>query len=245
MLRVGEGFIRHLRLQRHKVPDFTRYPFAIPAIAAIDELPLDPRITIFVGENGSGKSTLIEGIALAGRFGPEGGTRNIHVATQSSESDLHKYLMLVRGARREKAGFFLRAESLFNVATQVDALDLREYGWESLHAKSHGEGFLWLLENRFRPNGLYILDEPEAALSPQRQLSALAIIHRLIRAGCQFVLATHSPILMAYPDALIYRLDAQGIAPTRFEDTEHYTVMRSFLLQPQSFLKHLFDDEPA
>jgi predicted ATPase len=233
------GYLRAIRLLRDKVPDFARYPFSIPAVAALGELPLDPRVTIFVGENGSGKSTLIEAIALAAGFGPEGGTRNIHVATQSSESRLHECLMLVREARREKSGFFLRAESLFNVATKIDELGLGGYGWESLHEKSHGESFLWLLQNRFRPNGLYILDEPEAALSPQRQLSALAIMHDLVSNGCQFVMATHSPILLAYPGALIYKLDEHGLARTTYEETEHYTVTRSFLMRPESFLRHL------
>jgi predicted ATPase len=246
---LQRGFLRAIRLMRDKVPDFTKYPFAIPAVAALDELPLDPRVTMFVGENGSGKSTLIEAIALAARFGPEGGTRNIRFTTQSSESKLHECLVLVREARREKGGFFLRAESLFNVATRVDDLGLQQFGWESLHEKSHGESFLWLLQNRFRPNGLYILDEPEAALSPQRQLSALAIMHDLIGAGCQFVMATHSPILMAYPGALIYKLDNNGIARTAYEETEHYTVTRTFLMHPESFLKHLMpktddQDEP-
>ena len=244
MVPPREGFIREVKLQRDKVASFDRYPFAIPAVARLHQLPLDPQVTILVGENGSGKSTLIEAIALAARFGPEGGTRNIHVATQSSESELHQHLMLVRGARREKSGFFLRAESLFNVATRVDDLGLGEYGWESLHQKSHGEAFLWLLQNRFRPNGLYILDEPEAALSPKRQLAALAIMHDLVEHGSQFIMATHSPILMAYPGALIYRLDGDGLAPTRFEETEHYTVTRSFLLRPESFLKHLFESNP-
>jgi predicted ATPase len=123
------GFLRAIRLLRDKVPDFTRYPFSIPAVAALDELPLDPRVTIFVGENGSGKSTLIEAIALAARFGPEGGTKSIRFATQSSESELHRFLILVREARREKSGFFLRAESLFNVATRVDDLGLQQFGW--------------------------------------------------------------------------------------------------------------------
>lgn len=227
---------------RAEVPDFGKYPFSIPAVAGLDRLRLDPQMTIFVGENGSGKSTLVEAIALAAGFGPEGGTRNLHVSTQSSESELHSYLRLVRGARREKSGFFLRAESLFNVATRVDQLGLGDYGWESLHEKSHGESFLWLIENRFRPNGLYILDEPEAALSPQRQLSALVIMRRLIEAGCQFVMATHSPILMAYPGALIYRLDDTGLAPVSYEETEHFSVTRNFLLHRESFLKELMKD---
>jgi predicted ATPase len=219
------GFVREVALMRAEVPDFGKYPFSIPAVAGLDRLRLDPQMTIFVGENGSGKSTLVEAIALAAGFGPEGGTRNLHVSTQSSESELHSYLRLVRGA-----------------ATRVDQLGLGDYGWESLHEKSHGESFLWLIENRFRPNGLYILDEPEAALSPQRQLSALVIMRRLIEAGCQFVMATHSPILMAYPGALIYRLDDTGLAPVSYEETEHFSVTRNFLLHRESFLKELMKD---
>jgi predicted ATPase len=246
MMVVGisdPGFVREVVLERDEVVDFAKYPFNIPAVAGLERLRLDPRITILVGENGSGKSTLIEAIALAAGFGPEGGTRSLHGTTQASESELHRYLRLVRGARREKGGFFLRAESLFNVATRVDALGLGAYGWESLHEKSHGESFLWLIENRFRPNGLYILDEPEAALSPQRQLSALVVMRRLIEAGCQFVMATHSAILMAYPGALIYRLDGAGMAPVAYEETEHFTVTRGFLLNRESFLKELMRDE--
>jgi predicted ATPase len=244
---AGEGFIRYVKLLRDTVPDFARYPFDIPAIAALDELRLDPGVTLLVGENGSGKSTLIEAIALAADFGAEGGTRNIRAATQSSESSLHRHLTLVRGRRREKLGLFLRAESLFNLAAQVDDLGLGDYGWESLHTKSHGEAFLWLLQNRFQPNGLYILDEPEAALSPQRQLAAMSMINNLVKAGSQFIMATHSPMLMAYPGALIYRLDEQGVAKTRYEDTEHYEVSRSFLQRPGSFLRNLFatDEEDS
>jgi predicted ATPase len=235
-----EGFVRSVRLERAKVPDFGKYPFNIPAIARLDELVLDPRLTIFVGENGSGKSTLLEAIAIAARFNAEGGSRNFSFSTRPTESELHGHLRLVRGARREKAGFFLRAESFYNVATVGEGIG---YGWGVVHQKSHGEGFLWLLENKFRPNGLYLLDEPEAALSPQRQLSALAIIHRLLETGSQFVMATHSPILLAYPGALIYRLDEEGLTPTAYEETEHYTITRSFLQNPARFLKTLLADD--
>jgi len=239
-LGTTEGFVRSVRLERDQVPDFGKYPFNIPAIAQLDELKLDPRLTLLVGENGSGKSTLLEAIAIAAHFNPEGGTRNFSFATRPTESELHRHLRLIRGARREKAGFFLRAESFFNVATVgEEAHD----SWAGVHDKSHGEAFLWLLENKFRPNGLYLLDEPEAALSPQRQLSALTIVHRLLGTGSQFVMATHSPILLAYPGALIYRLDDQGIAPTEYEQTEHYTITRSFLQNPARFFKTLFSDD--
>ena len=239
-LGTTEGFVRSVRLDREQVPDFGKYPFAIPAIARLDELKLDPRLTILVGENGSGKSTLLEAVAIAARFNPEGGTRNFSFATRPTESDLHRHLRIIRGARREKSGFFLRAESFFNVATVGEGV---HESWAGVHDKSHGEAFLWLLENKFRPNGLYLLDEPEAALSPQRQLSALAIIHRLVKTGSQFVVATHSPILLAYPGALIYRLDDQGITSTAYEETEHYTITRSFLENPSRFLKTLLSDE--
>jgi predicted ATPase len=239
-LGTTDAFVRSVRLERSKIPDLGRYPFNIPAIASLDELRLDPRLTLLVGENGSGKSTLLEAIAIAARFNPEGGTRNFSFATRPTESELHGHLKLVRGARREKAGFFLRAESFYNVATVGETV---HESWAGVHDKSHGEAFLWLLENKFRPNGLYLLDEPEAALSPQRQLSALAIIHRLLGTGSQFVMATHSPILLAYPGALIYRLDDRGIAATSYEETEHYTITRSFLQNPARFFKNLFEEE--
>lgn len=236
------GFIREVRLERQRLEKQDGYPLNIPALAGLGTLPLDPQVTILVGENGSGKSTLIEGLAIAARFNPEGGSRNFRFANRPSESDLHRALVLVRGARREKTGFFLRAESLFNVATAAETLGLAQYGWSALHEKSHGEAFLWLLQEKFGPNGLYILDEPEAALSPQRQLDALKIMHRLVVAGSQFIIATHSPILMAYPGALIYQLGREGIAPVRFEDTEHYQVTRSFLENPERYFRHLFED---
>lgn len=240
MSLLTQGFVREVRLLREKVTDRGRYPFSIPAIATLDTLPLDPKVTIFVGENGSGKSTLIEGIAIAARFNPEGGTRNFRFAKRPSESDLHRCLMLVRGARREKAGFFLRAESLFNVATEAEELGLAAYGWSALHEKSHGEAFLWLLQEKFVANGLYILDEPEAALSPQRQLTALKVMHALVARGSQFIIATHSPILLAYPGALIYGLGPSGIARVAYEDTEHYQITRSFLMNPQRYFGHLW-----
>jgi predicted ATPase len=237
-----DGYLRGVRLVRDSVPTFDEYPFSIPAIRDLEELALDPKITFLIGENGSGKSTLIEAIAVAAGFNAEGGSRNFHFETRSSHSKLHEYLRPIRGIKRPRDGFFLRAESYFNVATEIERLGVGEwYGEVSPHEQSHGESFLALVNHRFSGDGLYILDEPEAALSPQRQLSLLAIMHQLVeQERSQLVIATHSPILMAYPGALIYRLDGNSIAPTTYQETEHYTITRDFLNSPERFFKTLF-----
>ena len=237
----GHGYVRAVRLVRDSVPSFDDYPFSIPAVRALDEIPFARTITFFVGENGSGKSTLLEAIAVLLGFNAEGGTKNFSFATRPSESDLSNHLRVVRGVRRERDGFFLRAESFFNAATYVESVGgLDSYGGRSLHEQSHGESFLALAEHRFRPEGLYILDEPEAALSPARQLTLLKIMHDLVEGGSQFIIATHSPILLAYPDALIYHLASDGITPIAYEETEHYKITRDFLLARDRYLKHLF-----
>jgi len=239
------GFLLSVTLLRDKVPSFDEFPFSIPAVRTLDSLRFDPRVTYFIGENGSGKSTLIEAIAILAGFNPEGGSKNFRFAARPSESSLHSMLRLTRGARREKTGFFLRAETLFNLATEVEQLGLGEYGWEDMHAKSHGEAFLWLVKERFGPRGLYILDEPEAALSPQRQLAMLRLIHALVQAQCQFIIATHSSILMAYPEATIYHLSPEAITPMAYEETEHFQVTQGFLANHRDYLRHLFADEGA
>lgn len=249
-LTAFDAFIRHVELKRAEVPDFKRYPFSIPALKHLEKLELDPRITFFVGENGSGKSTLIEGIAVAAGFNAEGGSRNFAFSTRRSESELHKALKLVRGVKRPKTEYFLRAESFFNVATHIEAMDevislappvIDSYGGVSLHEQSHGESFLTLVTKRFGPNGLYILDEPEAALSPQRQLALLRLMHDLIAQGSQFIVATHSPLLLAFPDARIFHLGTSGIETVRYEETEHYALTRDFLMDPARYLRRLFE----
>jgi predicted ATPase len=252
------GYLHAVRLVRDSVHDFTVYPFSIPSVGSLDELVLDDKVTFLVGENGAGKSTLIEAIAVLAGFNAEGGSTNFRFGTRSSESSLHQVMRPVRGPRRHRDGFFLRAESYFNVATEIERLDkepgmgapiIDSYGGVSLHEQSHGEAFLSLALHRFRGNGLYILDEPEAALSPQRQLALLSIIHDLVEhRASQFIIATHSPILMAYPKALIYLLGATGIERVAYEDTEHYRITRDFLSSPERFFKTLFaqpetDDE--
>lgn len=238
-----------MRLRRDEIPDPTAWPWSLPAVRALDDLTLDPGVTFVVGQNGSGKSTLVEGIAVAAGFNPEGGTTNFKFATrEDSVSQLGDLLTLVRGARRPKTGFFLRAESMFNVASEIDRLDddpdggarvIDSYGGVSLHEVSHGEGFLAIATHRFGSEGLYVLDEPEAGLSPRSCLGLLARMHDLVGEGSQFVVATHSPMLLAYPGALIYELDEDGIAPVAFEDADVVRLTRGFLEAPERYFRHL------
>jgi predicted ATPase len=241
-----ETFLRSVQIRPERIPDRQRYPFTIPAVRALEAqmaLDIDPRITFLLGENGSGKSTLIEAIAVAAGFNAEGGSKNFNFATRSSESDLCRCLRLVRGARQPTTGYFLRAESFFNVATEIEKIGYNHAYGGALHEKSHGESFLALVENRFGPEGLYILDEPEAALSPSRQLVLLRHIHLLIQDGSQFLIATHSPILLAFPGALLYQLSETGIDKVEYEDTEHYRLTREFLLRRELFFRELFAAE--
>ncbi len=236
-------FLRSAELRRDQVPSFDAYPFSLPIIRDFERLDFHREVTFFVGENGSGKSTLIEAIAVAAGFNAEGGSQNFNFATRRTESELHKYLQLVRGVRRPKAGYFLRAESFFNVASAIDDLNAQDsHGGTSLHAMSHGESFLALVKHRFWANGLYLLDEPEAALSPQRQLALLKLMHDLVRQKCQFVVSTHSPLLLAYPGARIYHLSDKGIETVEYEETEHYALTRDFLLNRERYLSRLLSD---
>ncbi len=244
-------YLLDARILQEKVPSFEQFPFFLPAVRHLTErLEFHPAVTFFVGENGSGKSTLLEALAIAMGFNPEGGSRNFRFSTRASHSNLHEFLRLGKGIKRPKDSFFLRAESYFNVATEIEALDaepsfsppvIDSYGGRSLHEQSHGESFFALLMNRFRGKGLYFLDEPEAALSPTRQLAMLARMYDLIQDNSQFIIATHSPILLAYPDADIYQLSPDGIEKIDYTDTEHYRITRDFLNNPEQALKILFD----
>ncbi len=233
-------FARSVSLKRSEVPGFSEYPFDIPAVRNLETIDFHPAVTFFVGDNGTGKSTLLEAIAVACRFNPEGGTPNFNFGTRESHSPLHRHIVVTRGTRRPSTGFFLRAESFFNVATEIENRDaVAWYGGTSLHEMSHGESFWTLLTEKFLGGGLYILDEPEAALSPSRQLATLARMDELVKDGSQFIIATHSPILMAYPNARIFLFGDEAIREVRYEETEHYTVTRDFLERRDTMLREL------
>ena len=241
-------YIRSMELQRDKIPSFKRYPFCLSAIRQLYSLKFHPKVTFIVGENGTGKSTILEAIATAYGFNPEGGTKNFNFSSMDTHSELHNYLRMVKGTSKPKDGFFLRAESFYNVATCIDELDqggggrkiIDSYGGRSLHEQSHGESFLALLINKFRGKGMYILDEPEAALSPTRQMTIVSRIHELVEQGSQFIIATHSPIIMAYPNAVIYEIKEE-FKIVKYEETEHYQVMSDFLNNTEKMLDILME----
>lgn len=227
------------------------YLNSLPAVNWLKEhrLMLDTPVTFLVGENGSGKSTLLEAIAVSCGFNAEGGTRNFTLSTRATHSELGEYITVAK-RRYPRDGFFLRAESFYNVATNIDEMDeepsfsprlIDSYGGVSLHSQSHGESFLALVQNRFGGEGLYLLDEPEAALSPTRQLTLLGEMYQLVERDSQFIIATHSPILMAYPGARIYELSENGIASVEYRETEHYQLTRRFLENPERMLRYLLE----
>jgi predicted ATPase len=223
--------------------DFDRYPFSIPAVRDMANIDFHPNVTFFVGENGSGKSTVLEALALALGFGSEGGTLNVRLQTTESVSSLHESLRLARGVPKPRDGYFLRAETFFNLATYMDEADyLGGYGGKSLHRQSHGESFMAVLLHKLRGDGIYLMDEPEAALSPNRQLAALTAIHDLVETGSQFIIATHSPLLLAYPHARIFQFESAGISQVAYEDTEHFCVTQDFLNHHARRLQQLLGD---
>ena len=243
-------FLHAIALNRDRVPSFDVHPFQIPAIRNLHSLRFHPRVTFFVGENGAGKSTLLEAIALAEGFNAEGGSRRhaMFKTRDTHDDELWKLIGLNRGGGKRLArsdSYFVRAESFYNLATYLDEVGTVASGpfsqSASYHQQSHGEAFMNLMTSRFGGNGLYLLDEPEAALSPQRQLSFLAALHELVQRGSQFIIATHSPIVLAYPDALIYQFSERGIEPIEYEQTEHYKVTRAFLLRREQMLKELLE----
>jgi len=242
-----EGFLRAVKLLPERIEDPKAFPYTLGVVRTLETLEFHPRVTFFVGENGSGKSTMLEAIALLLGFNAEGGTKHFSFSTRHTETELYRALRPIRSARRERQGFFLRAESTYNVATYIDDIGVTPYyGGVSLHQKSHGEAFLTLVEQKFRPDRLYLLDEPEAALSPTRQLKFLGYLHALASQGrSQFIMATHSPILLAYPDARIYECTENGLTTVKYEDTEHYQLTRDFLLHRDRFFRELFKNDTA
>lgn len=246
MPRRVTPYLSHVGLRSDIEIDFDAYPFDIPAVRAIDEIAFHPNVTFFVGENGSGKSTVLEALAVALGFGAEGGTRNVRFSTVDSVSPLHEAIRIARTVPQPHDGYFMRAESFFNVATYMDEVGYTGRYGGSLHQRSHGEAFMAVLLKKLRGDGIYLLDEPEAALSPGRQLAALRAIHQLVEASSQFVIATHSPILLAYPHARIVLFDGSGVSEVAYENTEHYAVTRDFLNHYERRVEQLLaDDEDA
>lgn len=231
------------------------YVEQLPVVCALRDSPgieIASRITILVGENGVGKSTLIEALAVNLGFNPEGGTRNFNFTTADTHSSLSNALKVLKGIYGPEDGFFLRAEAFYNTASYIDQLDseggfgaplVSSYGGTSLHHQSHGESFMAVAENRFGNRGLYILDEPEAALSPQNILRLMVIIEQLVQQGSQFFIATHSPLLMALPKAQVLQLSEEGINPVDYRETSHFQITKAFLNNPEKMLGYLFEEE--
>jgi predicted ATPase len=245
-------FLLDVTLLREKVPSWDDYPFNLPVVRNLETLSLHPNVTFIIGENGTGKSTLLEAVAAGMGFNPEGGSRNFRFSTRASHSELFRYLRLSRSARRMRDGFFFRAESYFNLATEIERLDaepafsppiISYFGNRSLHEQSHGESLFGLFINRLCGVGLYIIDEPEAALSPSRQLTLLIVLHDLVKRGAQFVIATHSPIIMAYPRSRIVLLLNDSIEEVQYTETDHYLTTKSFFNDHVNVLKRLLEED--
>ncbi len=236
-------YLQEIELNHDLIPSYEEYPFNIPIIKELRNLKFHKDVTFIVGENGTGKSTLVEAIALNLGFSIEGGTKNVRLETaENNASSLCDYLKLIRSYGRPKDYFFIRAESFYNFATYMDEIAredrgyLQTYGGKSLHARSHGESFMTILTTKLRGKGLYVFDEPESALSPTRQMSALVAIDQLVKADSQFIIATHSPILLSYPNSIIYQISANGLKKVAYEETEHYAITKQFLNNPKKML---------
>lgn len=247
---MNDNYIKGIKIDWNRVSNNT-YIQNISSIQSISHLEFNNNITFFVGENGTGKSTLLESIAVAYGLNLEGGNRNFNFSTMDTHSQLHHAITVIKGPFRPSNSYFLRAESFYNVATKIEdyrdgddyASYYQSYGGKSLHEQSHGESFLALIQNRFTSKGLYILDEPEAALSPQRQLTLLMFIHNLAQKGTQFIIASHSPILLGIPGASILSFDDGKIHEIAYEESESYKITELFINNKQLLLNNLLGND--
>jgi predicted ATPase len=245
---IDSPILASVRLENKDSINTAVYPFSLSIIQNLTEITFPTQVTFFVGENGSGKSTILEAIAHQAGFGAEGGSKNIHFKTSEEKhydgTQLLAEHCTLSWRRKPKNGYFFRAESFYNVANYIDTLGdnaYGSYGGKSLHEQSHGESFLSFFQNRLGNEGFFIFDEPEAALSPQRQLALLIIMHEVCKNPySQFIIATHSPLLLAYPNATIYSCDGTQITKIAYEETDHYKISKQFLLDPTRYLHHLF-----
>jgi predicted ATPase len=252
-MNISSPRLKQIILLREKISNWNEYPFNIPVIKNLESINIVSNVCFLIGENGTGKSTLLEAIASNYGFGKEGGSRNISFSTaEKDENNLSDYIRL-SWSKKILGGYFFRAESFFNLASYVDELRkdpiewakaYLSYGGESLHVKSHGQSLLALFKNRFSGKGFYLLDEPEAALSPKRQLSLMAIINQILQEypESQFIIATHSPILLSYPGAQILSFNEESLTEVSYEETENYQITKDFLNNPSYFLSKLFED---
>lgn len=246
MTKWKGSFIMSFELLKETI-DFSKYPFNLDVVKFLDRIELHKNVTFFIGENGTGKSTLLEALAVKYGFNPEGGSKNFNFSTQATHSTLAEKIRISKGVIKPKDGYFLRAESFYNVASNIDELQKVDgmmydsYGGKSLHEQSHGESFFSLFIHRFFGNGIYILDEPEAALSPQRQMAFLVRMDDLVKQNSQLIIATHSPIILSYPNAKIIQISENGLEEIAFKQTNHYQLYKSFLDNPEYILKELLN----
>ena len=235
-------YIKSMMIHWDKVSK-NSYIRKIKSLKGLEKLTFQSPVTFFVGETGSGKSTLLEAMAVSYGFNPEGGTMNYDFSTFDSHSELHEAVTLIKGYRRAKWGYFLRAESFYNVATKEDEYSRMPRGKPQFyHEKSHGESFLEIIHENLQKNGLFFLDEPEAALSPQRQLSLLIELYHCAKEGSQFFIVTHSPILLGLPDAQILTFDKGQVHPCRYEETDSYQITKSFMSNRDGMLKVMLEE---
>ena len=242
---MNTNFIISFELLKDKISSTEKYPFNLPIVKHLDTINLHKNVTFLVWENGTWKSTLLEALAVQYWFNPEGGSKNFSFSTEKTHSELSEYIRIAKWASQPKDWYFLRAESFYNVSSNIDELEkvvpwlLNAYGWKSLHEQSHWESFFSLFLHRFWWNGVYILDEPEAALSPQRQLAFLVRLDELVKQNSQIIIATHSPILLSYPHSKIIQISDKWFEEVEYKDTDHFDIYNSFLNNSEYMLKKM------
>jgi predicted ATPase len=248
LIKLPAPYLRRVWLDRSRVADAAAYPFCLPFLSDGFELDFERPITVIVGENGTEKSTLLEGIAALAGYDEAGGGKGYRPVDHSQAVEVMggRLGTALRASWLQKItnGWFFRAESFFSVARYLDAAAVQVGGVPpDFLSHSHGEGFLRFFEERCNRQGIFIFDEPESALSPSRQIEFLKLLRRMEKSGiCQVIMATHSPMLMAYPAARLLRLSKYGLDPIAIKETEHYRLMREFCADPEIFIDAVLED---